>query len=187
MSRPVVAAALPATEPITIPITPITEAERSEILTLIARRETIAANEKITALMQRDPRTAWPHVALAELHMRNLWRRDVVRQWLTALRLDPTLKDDHRLATHLCLARGAKWDNAGVAELWAALGEHAAALRGACSSAAESAIAAAHPDGSAADGLKAEVVKSDESPSGPATADANPGNVPDAGTVGAER
>jgi hypothetical protein len=174
-------AASPATSP---PLVPITDAERAEILTLIARRETIAANEKITALLQRDYRAAWPHVALAELHMRNLWRHDMVRQWLTALNLEPALRDDPRLAAHLCQARGAKWEAAGVAELWAAVGgDRAAVVRGSCAMPVEVTVAAARPDGSvggaigSGDAAKLAGARPDEGPLGSATA----GNAPDAG------
>ncbi|HEY4186336.1 MAG TPA: protein kinase [Polyangia bacterium] len=116
-----------------VPLVPITDGERAEVLQLIAARDTAHANEKITALMQRDPRVAWPHVALAELHFRNLWRRDVVRQWQIALALDPTLKEDPRLARHLCLAQDPKWEAAGIGQLRAELGAQATALLATCS------------------------------------------------------
>ena len=117
-----------------IELVPITEAERAEVYHLIDARDNAGASEKITALMQRDPRVAWPHVALAELHFRNLWRRDVVRQWQIALGLDPAVKDDPHLAKHLCQAQGPKWEAAGIGELVAALGEQGAALLAACPS-----------------------------------------------------
>jgi len=177
------------------PIRPVTEDERSEILALIARRETTTANEKITALMQRDYRAAWPHVALAQLHLRNLWRRDMVRQWLMALHLDPTLRDDPRLATHLCVARGAKWEAAGIAELWSALGEQGAAVRASCPTNGETTIAAVHGDGSVggapgdaadplANGLDTKRLKM---PAGSAAAEARPVDASDAAAVGAHR
>lgn len=160
----------------------ITDGERSEILTLISRRETTAAYEKLTALMQRDPRAAWPHVALAELHFRNLWRRDVVRQWLVALRMDPTLKDDRRLANHLCQARGAKWDAAGVGELLAVLGEHAVALRAACSPTGEPISAVAAVDGSTGGAAGSEAVAGAEGAATAADA-SHGGDVPDGGAA----
>jgi hypothetical protein len=104
------------------------------VLGLIDARDNLAAVEKITALMQRDPRVAWPHVALAELHFRNLWRREVVRQWHIALGLDPAVKDDPHLAKHLCQARGPKWEAAGIGELLTELGEQGAALLASCPS-----------------------------------------------------
>lgn len=117
-----------------IALVPITAAERAEVLGLIEARDNQAAAEKITALMQRDPRVAWPHVALAELHFRNLWRREVVRQWHIALSLDPAVKADPHLAKHLCQARGPKWEAAGIGELVAELGEQGAALLASCPS-----------------------------------------------------
>jgi hypothetical protein len=117
-----------------VALVPVTEAERAEVLALIEARDNLAAVEKITALMQRDPRVAWPHVALAELHFRNLWRRDVVRQWQIALGLDPAVKDDPHLAKHLCQARGPKWEAAGIGELIAELGEQGTALLASCPS-----------------------------------------------------
>jgi hypothetical protein len=85
------------------------DSSRVEIDRLIEAGNFTAAEKALRALVQKEPRTAWTHLALGEIHFRRLWRVDAVQDWDDALRLDPELRHDKRLGDRLCVALGPKW------------------------------------------------------------------------------
>ncbi|HJZ83546.1 MAG TPA: serine/threonine-protein kinase [Polyangia bacterium] len=48
------------------------------------------------------PQAPWVHMDLADIYFRRLWRRDAVREWDEALKLEPSLRRDRTLQQHLC-------------------------------------------------------------------------------------
>src|SRR5262249_33525286 len=56
------------------------------------------------------PEVAWIHQQLAEIYFRRLWRRDAIREWDEALRLEPSLRQRRALQPELCAALDPHWN-----------------------------------------------------------------------------
>jgi hypothetical protein len=102
----------PKVEPARAPPVAIgaSEARVAELLD----QEKLAEAEKLLLAEQiLQPRAAWVHLDLGEIYFRRIWRRDAEREWLKALELEPALRKDDTLRSHLCAILGKGWKGAG--------------------------------------------------------------------------
>ncbi len=93
---------------------PVPPDERTQIWALIDGGELGPARAQVLRAMTSDPGAGWPHVAMAELYCRRLWRRDCLKHWTIALEKDPELRFDPRLTARLCQALGPPWQKQGL-------------------------------------------------------------------------
>src|SRR6185503_12069479 len=77
-------------------------------------------------LRTQQPRTARVHLWLGEVYFRRIWRKDAEKEWSLALDMDPSLKSDPQLLSHLCAAFGEGWKGAGEHFAIARIGRDAA-------------------------------------------------------------
>ncbi len=102
------------------------------IAALIAKKDFREAQKRLLDTIQTQPTAAWPHLALAEVYYRQLWRKDAAREWDEALRLEPQLARDPRLGAELCDALAPAWQGAGERLLTSRFGAEAVAPMTAC-------------------------------------------------------
>jgi serine/threonine protein kinase len=103
----------PPTPPPTTTTTPPPLSTRARIDALLDADQLADADRLLRAQAILEPRTGWVHLDLGEVYFRRIWRRDAEREWDAALTLDPSLRSDPRLASHLCATLGPQWDGTG--------------------------------------------------------------------------
>jgi hypothetical protein len=102
------------------------------VAALLAAGKDRAAEQRLRAelVMHRD--SAWAHFELGHIYFSRLWRKDCIKEWDEGLRLDPSLKNDARLAERICMTLGPKWDGQGAQLAQTHLGDRAAPVMNAC-------------------------------------------------------
>ncbi|MGZ3408462.1 MAG: protein kinase domain-containing protein [Polyangia bacterium] len=129
-----------ATKPSEPPPPPST---RERIDALLAADQLADADRLLRAQAILEPRAGWVHLDLGEVYFRRIWRRDAEHEWDTALTLDPSLRSDPRLASHLCTTLGPQWDGTGQRLVIHHLGAPAVAPLTECARSSDPARAAA--------------------------------------------
>ncbi|HXU70061.1 MAG TPA: serine/threonine-protein kinase [Polyangia bacterium] len=133
-TAPAPAAAPPAPTPAAAPPpapTPV-ETPRAHAAALLAGDKLADAERFLRAEAILDPKAGWVHLDLGELYFRRLWRKDAEQHWDSALTLDPSLRSDPTLASHLCTLLGPAWGGTGARLVTKHLGAAAVAPLGEC-------------------------------------------------------
>jgi serine/threonine protein kinase len=130
----------PSEPPPSIAPTPST---RDRIDALLAGDQLAEADRLLRAQAILEPRAGWVHLELGEIYFRRIWRKDAEKEWDAALTLDPSLRTDAQLASHLCTLLGAQWDGAGQRLITRHLGAAAVAPLTECAHGSDATRAAA--------------------------------------------
>src|SRR5262245_26960793 len=101
---------------------PKAEAERLLVQNKLNEAERLLVRER-----RARPEVAWIHQQLAEIYFRRLWRRDAIREWDDALRLEPSLRRQRALQQELCAALDPHWNGDAERLLTARFGPAAVA------------------------------------------------------------
>src|SRR5581483_10436698 len=88
---------------------------REKVGALIAGEKLAEAEKLLLAEQILSPKAGWVHLDLGEIYFRRLWRKDAEREWLAALKLEPELRHDPRLAGRLCATLGKQWKGRAIA------------------------------------------------------------------------
>jgi serine/threonine-protein kinase len=122
--------------------TPV-ETPRDHVAALLAADQLADADRLLRAQAILEPRAGWVHLALGEIYFRRLWRSDAEKEWDSALTLDPSLRSDPTLATHLCATLAPAWGGTGARLAVKHLGAAAIAPLAECARSPDRARAAA--------------------------------------------
>ena len=128
---PARAAAVPPVEPKAAPmVVPVpapavaarapgvpSDAERTEIWSLLDSGRLEESASRIKPLVAKNPDAAWPRFALGVLDYRKYWRRESINQWRLALAQDPAIGQDPQFGAYLCFMLDDAWTAAGVTGL----------------------------------------------------------------------
>jgi len=105
---------------------------RAEVEHLLGQNRLNDAERVLVRARRAHPDAAWIHQELAEIYFRRLWRRDAIKEWDEALRLEPALRRQRVLQQELCAALDPHWNGETERLLEARLGATAAGLMRDC-------------------------------------------------------
>jgi hypothetical protein len=111
---------------------PATDGVRGEVAALIAAGKDRIAEQRLRAELVMNRDAAWAHFELGHIYFTRLWRKDCIKEWDEALRADPSLRNDARLAERICMTLGPKWDGQGAQLAQSHLGDRVAPVMNAC-------------------------------------------------------
>ena len=92
----------PTAEPPRLP-EPRAQAEK-----LAAEGKILEAEKILLAEKRAHPQSAWVHQDLGEIYFLKSWRKDAIKEWDDALKLEPSLRHDKNVRQHLCALLDAK-------------------------------------------------------------------------------
>jgi hypothetical protein len=129
-----------ATTPVPVPAPAVaarapgvpSDAERTEIWSLLDSGRLDESASRIKRLVAKNPDAAWPRFALGVLDYRKYWRRESINQWRLALAQDPEIRQDPQFGAYLCFMLDDAWTAAGVTGLLNQLGAQALPLLDQC-------------------------------------------------------
>jgi serine/threonine-protein kinase len=103
----------PKVEPKPAPVPEPQMSTKEKVAKLLDGEKLAEAEKQLLAEQILSPKAGWVHLDLGEIYFRRLWRKDAEREWTQALKLEPSLKRDPRLADHLCATLGKQWKGTG--------------------------------------------------------------------------
>jgi hypothetical protein len=105
----------------------IVEGMQARVAKLMAQDKLAEAERLLMAEVILQPKAGWVHLQLGEIYFRRIWRKDAEKEWVTALKLNPSLKGDASLSEHLCATLGPAWNGTGERLVLRHLGAEAVA------------------------------------------------------------
>ena len=81
---------------------------RAQAESLMAQGKILEAEKVLVGEKKAHPQSAWVHMDLGEIYFEKLWRKDALKEWDDALKLEPSLRHDKNLRQHLCTLLDAK-------------------------------------------------------------------------------